>query len=257
MIRGLPKAEAERIEEARRRKVKGERRKDLDAVVEPLSYLPPSAFRLPPFASVDDFTRRTGLSPKAVAKLARADAFQSLEVNRRLSLWQSLGQEPRGAAARPLLADLNDDEPLVALPAMTGQQEVHADYQTAGLSLKAHPIGFLRESLDELGVVPAAQLAEIADGRFVRVAGLVLVRQRPGTAKGITFVTLEDETGVANLIIRMDVWERFYHVARTAPAYIAHGRLQNQQGVIHVLVTKLENLSQSLANLGARSRDFQ
>ncbi len=95
------------------------------------------------------------------------------------------------------------------------------------------------------------------DGRFVRVAGLVLVRQRPGTAKGITFVTIEDETGTANLIVRMDVWERFYQVARTASAYIASGRLQNQQGVTHVLVSRLENMNESLAGLRSTSRDFQ
>ena len=139
---------------------------------------------------------------------------------------------------------------------MTGQQEVHADYQTAGLSLKAHPIAFLRQSLNQLQVVPAAQLAELADGCFVRV-GPVARQKRPGHGQGnVLFVTLEDETGTANLIIRMDVWERFYHVARTAPAYIAHGRLQNQGGVVHLLVTKLENLSASLADLRARSRDF-
>jgi error-prone DNA polymerase len=87
-------------------------------------------------------------------------------------------------------------------------------------------------------------------------AGVVLVRQRPGTAKGITFVTLEDETGVANLIVRMDVWNRFYKVARTAPALLAHGRLQNQQGVRHVLVSKLESVSDALGNLRIPSRDF-
>lgn len=140
---------------------------------------------------------------------------------------------------------------------MTAQQEVFADYRTAGLSLKAHPISFFRDQLNQLRIVPAAELASIRDGRFVHVAGLVLVRQRPGTAKGITFVTLEDETGVANLIIKMDVWNRFYTVARTAPAYIAHGRLQNQQGVIHVLVQRLENLSITLQEIRSRSRDFQ
>ena len=102
-----------------------------------------------------------------------------------------------------------DDELEVELPEMGQQQEVFADYQSAGLSLKAHPIAFFREQLNGLRVVPSKRLAKLLDGSFVRVAGLVLVRQRPGTAKGITFVTLEDETGVANLIIRMDVWERF------------------------------------------------
>jgi error-prone DNA polymerase len=139
---------------------------------------------------------------------------------------------------------------------MDGREEVFADYRSIGLSLKAHPLSFFRGQLDQLNVEPAATLADLKDGRFVRVAGLVLVRQRPGTAKGITFVTIEDETGVANLIIRMDVWERFYNVARTAPAYIASGRLQNQQGVIHVLVSRLENLSDAVSGLRSPSRDF-
>jgi error-prone DNA polymerase len=149
-----------------------------------------------------------------------------------------------------------DDELQVELPAMGPQQEVFADYQTAGLSLKAHPIAFFRDQLDDLRVVPSQRLAKLLDGSFVRVAGLVLVRQRPGTAKGITFVTLEDETGVANLIIRMDVWEKFYRVARTASAFVASGRLQNQQGVIHVLVSRLENLDDAIRGLRSSSRDF-
>lgn len=209
-----------------------------------------------PFCSLADFTRRTGLSPSIVDRLARADAFQSLALDRRASLWQSLAQE-RHKVNQPLLNGLVDSESLATLPAMTAQQEVFADYRTAGLSLKAHPISFFRDQLDQLRIVPAAELASIRDGRFIRVAGLVLVRQRPGTAKGITFVTIEDETGVANLIIKMDVWNRFYQVARTAPAYIAHGRLQNQQGVIHVLVQRLENLSVTLQEIRSYSRDFQ
>ena len=140
---------------------------------------------------------------------------------------------------------------------MDGRQEVFADYQTAGLSLKSHPISFFRGQLNQLRIAPAAKLASLPDGRFVRVAGLVLVRQRPSTAKGITFVTLEDETGTANLIVRIDVWERFYTVARTAPAFIASGRLQNQKGVIHVLVSRLENMNESVNELRSRSRDFQ
>ena len=97
---------------------------------------------------------------------------------------------------------------------------------------------------------------KIVGSGHVRVAGIVLVRQRPSTAKGITFVTLEDETGVANLIIRQDVWQRFYRVARTAAGLIAHGRLQRHGRVIHVLVSKLEDLSEQLRGLGKQSRDF-
>ncbi len=92
---------------------------------------------------------------------------------------------------------------------MDARSEVFADYRIAGLSLKAHPVSFFRRELDQLGVIPAAQLKALQDGRFVRVAGLVLVRQRPGTAKGITFVTIEDETKEANLIIRMDIGRSF------------------------------------------------
>ena len=140
---------------------------------------------------------------------------------------------------------------------MGSQRKSSPTTQSDGLSLKAHPISFFREQLDRLQ--RRSLLVDwrvLLDGAFVRVGGLVLVRQRPGTAKGITFVTLEDETGVANLIIRMDVWEKFYRVARTAPAYIASGRLQNQQGVIHVLVSRLENLQRCDRRFAIRVAKF-
>jgi error-prone DNA polymerase len=155
-----------------------------------------------------------------------------------------------------MFADVEEDETPIALPLMGPQQEVFADYESAGLSLKAHPIAFFREHLDRLSVVPSRRLTSLLDGSFVRVGGLVLVRQRPGTAKGITFATIEDETGFSNLIIRMNVWEKFHRVARTAPAFIASGRLQNQQGVIHVLVSKLENLNDAIGGLRSTSRNF-
>ncbi len=229
MVVGLPEAQALLIEAARREG---------------------------PFRSLDDFSRRSGVRPSVVERLARADAFGSLRLNRRASLWQALRPATRKETF-PLFDKLADAEPPLALPAMEGRQEVFADYQTAGLSLKSHPIAFFREELDRLRVVPAAKLASLHDGCFVRVAGLVLVRQRPSTAKGITFVTLEDETGTANLIVRIDVWERFYTVARTAPAFIAAGRLQNQQGVIHVLVARLENMNERVREIRSTSRDFQ
>ena len=136
------------------------------------------------------------------------------------------------------------------------EQQVVADYQAAGLSLKAHPLAFQRSRLEELKVLPAARLAALADGRPVRVAGLVLVRQRPATAHGITFVTLEDETGTVNLIIKQDVWQKFYRAARTATLLLAQGRLQSKAEVIHVLVSRLEDLSELLADLDSQSRDF-
>ena len=139
---------------------------------------------------------------------------------------------------------------------MSPAEEVLADYRTAGLSLRAHPLAFLRAELRRESVVPAARAEDLAQRPPVRVAGIVLVRQRPGTAKGITFVTLEDETGTANLIVRPDVWKRYRAAALGATVLLAHGRLQRQGNVIHVLVTRLENLSARLQDLGVQSRDF-
>ncbi|QDU27994.1 Error-prone DNA polymerase [Anatilimnocola aggregata] len=207
-----------------------------------------------PFCSVTDFTERTELGVPVVKLLADADAFHSLQLDRRQALWQSLAQEPKKL---PLLAGLADEEDVPSeLPAMSGLEQVLADYRTQGLSLRAHPLSFFRDEMQSLQITPAAELSEKPDGTSIKVAGLVLVRQRPSTAKGITFVTLEDETGVANLIIRVEVWDRYYKVARTAAALIATGRLQNQREVIHVLVTKLENLAGRVGGMKSQSRDF-
>jgi len=203
-----------------------------------------------PFRSLADFAQRTKLRQSILTHLSNADAFRSLALDRRQSLWQALGRCQENC---PLFDSSDDCEPLVPLPAMSEQEEVVADYQTAGLSLKAHPISFYRGELDNFRVIPAASLITMKSGQFVRVAGLVLLRQRPSTARGITFVTLEDETGQANLIIKQDVWERFYKVARTATAFIAHGRLQKHGEIIHVIVSKLENMA---AAVRSRSRDF-
>jgi error-prone DNA polymerase len=209
-----------------------------------------------PYASLAEFAKRTGLSRAVVMRLAQADAFGSLQANRRSSLWNALSLEKKGGST-PLFDALEEDEPDVELPHMAEQEEVLADYQTAGLSLRAHPMAFERDKLDALGVVPAGKLARLPNDRRVRVAGLVLVRQRPGTARGITFVTLEDETGTANLIIRQEIWDRYYQAARAAAALLAHGRVQSKDNVIHVLVSKLEDLSQLLPGLRSQSRDFQ
>jgi error-prone DNA polymerase len=139
---------------------------------------------------------------------------------------------------------------------MSPLEQVFADYRTSGLSLKAHPIGFFRRELAAMKVVPCGRLAGLPDGRRIKVAGLVLLRQRPGTARGITFVTLEDETGVANLVIRPQVWERWYPIARTSPAWIAQGLLENRDGVIHLVVHRLEDFSSRFQELKSRSRDF-
>ena len=207
-----------------------------------------------PFTSLDEFAERTGLSNTVLARLSRADAFASLQLGRRSALWQSLPDH----SPTPLLeTEPVGGEPAVSLPKLGAFGEVVADYRTTGLSLRAHPLKFLRPQLDERRITPARRLSATRDGGFLRVAGLVLMRQRPSTANGITFVTLEDETGIVNLIVRPEVWERHHQAARAATVLLAHGILQRHDSVIHVLVNRLEDLSQELAQIETASRDFR
>ena len=206
-----------------------------------------------PYASFADFTRRTRLSNAVLKLLADADAFGSLRLNRRTALWQSLPPQEQ----LPLFDNLPDDEPPADLPPLTLQDQVAGDYRSAGLSLRGHPLQFVRSQLEQRGIVAAADLAHLPVDRRYRVAGLVLLRQRPGTAKGITFVTIEDETGPANLIIRQEVWERYRRVAAGATAIIAHGSLQRVESVIHLLVDRLQDLRRILGDVPTRSRDFR
>jgi error-prone DNA polymerase len=191
-----------------------------------------------PFESMADFTARTGLGQGAIAQLAEADAFASLSRDRRAALWEALAQE-RSPQDRPLLAIQDQDEPLVPLPSLTLREQILADYQTSGLSLKAHPISLYRRQLQQLRVVPARSLQTYPNNRQVRVAGLIILRQRPGTARGITFVSLEDDTGVANLVVRQEVWER------------------RRGQVIHVIVNRLEDLAKLIGDWNTQSRDFR
>jgi error-prone DNA polymerase len=211
-----------------------------------------------PFTAVADFATRCGLGQAVIARLSEADAFASLRQDRRTALWQALGQERR-PLEQPLFDALSqtDDEIAELLPALSEPEQVTADYQSVGLSLRAHPIGFCREQLDEQRVTRAADLVTAIDGRQCRVAGLVILRQRPATAKGITFVTLEDETGTANLVLKPDIWQRYYQICRTSSAWIAHGRLERRSGVIHVVVNRLEDLGGSARTPRVHSRDFR
>jgi error-prone DNA polymerase len=212
-----------------------------------------------PYESIDDFTRRTRFGRAVVMRLARAGAFGSLENDRRRSLWDALAQDP---APLPLFdaarsgGETECSSQATWLTPLTQAEEVLADYRTTGLSLLAHPLQFLRGELEKLRVIPASGLRTWPDGKWVRVAGLVLVRQRPSTAKGITFVTLEDETATANLIIRPEVWKRFRAAALNATVLIASGPLQRKEENIHVLVAKLEDFSVHLDGMTSQSRDF-
>jgi error-prone DNA polymerase len=221
-----------------------------------------------PFTSIDDFARRTGLGQAVIKRLAQADAFGSVSAGRRQALWHALGQEKKRREmplfdAGKYMADRSfpGQDGRAILPPMPLYEEVVADYRTAGLSLRAHPISFYRDQLHRLGITPARQLVELKNDAPVDVAGLVLLRQRPGTAKGITFVTLEDETGTVNLVVHQHTWDRYYRIARRAPAWIAHGHIQTTTEsfapVIHVVVARLEALTEQLQRLDVKSRDFR
>lgn len=205
-----------------------------------------------PFTSYAEFGRRTGFSGSLMSRFAAADAFRSCGVGRRPALWQALAQDHQ-----PGLFVDDEEELPTTLPELPSSEEIVHDYLTVGLSLRGHPFASLRKQLDVARVVKACDLATLEPDRRYRVAGLVLLRQRPSTAKGITFMALEDETGQANLIVRPEVWERFRRIARGAGAMIATGFLQRQEGIIHLLVDRMQDLSSAVAKVGTVSRDFR
>jgi len=213
--------------------------------------------------------RVSGAGAKALRRLASADAFESMGLKRREAIWQArlLRDEPM-----PLFEGLSEpapsDEERAAIPVISSRSAIVQDYQTVGLSLKGHPMQARRDEVRAAGAVPCAWLGDAMktpDGQAVRVAGIVLMRQRPGTAGGVTFMTLEDESGIANLIIWQRVYQRYRKHARTATV-LAIGRVQRQGEVVHVIVTKLRSLDGVATGyaVGAkvnaalvRSRDFR
>jgi error-prone DNA polymerase len=158
---------------------------------------------------------------------------------------------------QPLLQQITDVENTPeTLQPMSLQEEVLADYQTKGLSLRAHPISFIRNELTAEKCSKIEELATMRSGRHARVAGIVLVRQRPSTAKGITFVTIEDETGQSNLIFYAAVWKRFLRVAQTSHAWIIDGKVENSNGIVHVVVGRLSDLSEKIEMSNLNPRNF-
>ncbi len=210
-----------------------------------------------PYRCIQDFTHRTGFGRATVAQLTRADIFQSLRVDRRDALWSALAQEKTHRSYPLFEQSWEQDDVCEELKAPSEWEHVSEDYQTQGLSLRAHPISFFRNQLRSKQVVCCHELKTHPCDRKVSVAGLVLNRQRPGTARGITFMTLEDETGVANLIVHEGTWKRFRNVANESNAIIARGRLERKDKVIHLIVEKLEALQETLTSLGHHSRDFR
>ncbi len=206
-----------------------------------------------PFTSLDDVWCRAGVPRKALARLAEADAFRALGLDRRNAIWAIGGLSdalPLFAAAAPAPRTL---EPVTSMPPMAEARAVVEDYRSTGLSLRRHPAAFLREDFARLGIIPCADLTTSRDGQIVTVAGIVLVRQRPGSASGVLFVTIEDETGIANLIIWPSLFERQRRIILGAGMIACRGRLQREGIVIHVVAEKLTDLSDKLRALGRES----
>jgi error-prone DNA polymerase len=212
------------------------------------------------YDSVRDLWLRTGLSRTVIERLADADAFRSLGLDRRDALWAARGLG--GDRDRlPLLdaiglADIRR-EPDFALPPMPLGEHVVNDYRYLSLSLKAHPVGFLRRTLTERRILKTEALSGMKTGARVTVSGLVLIRQRPGTAKGVIFMTLEDETGIANAIVWARTFERFRPVVLGARLVAVTGPLQNESGVVHVVAERIEDLSPMLMLLSEDSGDLE
>jgi error-prone DNA polymerase len=216
------------------------------------------------FSSIERLAAIAGISRFTIERLAEADAFRSLGLDRRAALWaarrlDAIGarppRRPDSAAAEdvlPLLTPhLSDElfpEPAIALPVMPLCEHVVEDYVATGLSLKEHPVRFFRDRLTALGAMRNAQLRgdDVKQNAFVTVAGLVLVRQRPGTAKGVIFMTLEDETDIANIIVWPKAFEKNRRTVMTARFLAVHGRLQRAGLVIHVVAESFVDLSAEL-----------
>jgi error-prone DNA polymerase len=204
------------------------------------------------YRDVAELRDRARLGPAHVERLAAADCFSSLKLPRRQALWEA--RTLLGAAELPLFAAARQREEgaeraTTRLPAMPLSEEVIVDYQTQRLSLKAHPMNFLRAGLTARGFVRAEDLKRRKQRSMINLAGVVLIRQRPGSAKGVVFITLEDETGVANLVVWPDVFERYRKVVMGARLIEVRGRVEADEGVIHVIAGHLADATGELRKL--------
>lgn len=208
-----------------------------------------------PYTDVEDIKSRAGLDAKAIRNLSAADTMRSMGIDRRQALWQS--QALKDAPALPIFDHAqmaaHGDEPQVTLPKMPKAEHVVADYQTLRLSLKAHPLSFYRASLRAQGYRASSDLPTLHHGQRVSLAGLVLVRQKPGSAKGVCFITLEDESGVANLVIWPKMFKAYRPIIMSARLMVVHGQVQTDGRVIHVVANDIQDRSDRLSGLSDAS----
>ena len=215
------------------------------------------------FQNVEELWRRAGVPVSSLKRLAEADAFlPALGLRRREALWaiKALHDAPlplfQAADERQQRILPEIDEPAVALKPMTEGAEVVEDYGHVGLTLRRHPLAFLRAELASQRIVSCIEAAAVPDRCTVRVAGLVLVRQMPGSAKGVMFITIEDETGVANLVIWPSLFERQRRVILSAGMLGVEGQIQREGEVVHVVARRLQDLTGLLASVGQRDAAF-
>ena len=216
-----------------------------------------------PFASVDDLWRRACVPAASLVQIAEADGFRpSMGLARREGLWaiKALRDEPlplfAAASAREQAIVPEVDEPEVSLKPMKAGREVVEDYGHVGLTLRDHPVSFLRQDLAREKFMTCAAASDGRDMQSCKVAGLVLVRQKPGSAKNVTFITLEDETGVANLVVWEQVYEKHRRTVLTSSMLGVVGRIQREGDVVHIVAYKLIDLSAELASIGGRDGPF-
>lgn len=207
-----------------------------------------------PYANIIDLVN-AGVSQAALEKLADADAFRSMGLDRRQALWEvsALHGHPVGIFGEQKQEGPREAE--VVLPPISSMEHVIQDYATTTLSLKAHPVSFVRERLNKLHVTPTAMLTEMKNGSSVKVCGLITVRQRPGTAKGVLFITIEDETGFANLVVWSKTYEKYRKVILQSRLLMVTGKLQVAGEVIHVVVRSCHDLT-GLVQLSTEGRDI-
>jgi error-prone DNA polymerase len=203
-----------------------------------------------PFESVQDVVTRAALDERARSRLAEAGAFQALEGGRREALWQARG------TAEPVPMEMQGAERNVAFTELSELETVAWDYETTGHSTRGHPLGAMRARLASLGLPDARGVNDTPHGRRVRYAGLVIVRQRPSTARGVVFMTLEDETGFVNVVLWKDVFDRHALLAKTLSFLGVTGKIQRESSVVHVVAESLWEPDSLRAPVNPRSRDF-
>jgi len=206
-----------------------------------------------PFRDLDDLLHRAGLDRGSLAKLAESAALRGLAGHRHRARWEGAGTQKQ----LPLFEGTSQHEERIAIPPPSAWEDTRADYASTGLTLGAHPLALLRRQLVNRRFRNARELDDFPDGRPARYAGLVVSRQRPQTASGVTFMTLEDETGMVNVVVWRDVAERQRRAFLESQLLAVEGRMQAAEGTRHLIASRLENLSPLLAGLDARSRDFR